>query len=205
VRRSVGTAIVVVVGLILLADALVANPSLDAIAGLLTDYLVLVAAGAALAGAIALFVRHGGDLLLRRGDRIGSGILLMGLITVLVLGLRPGSAGASDSALRWVVAALIVPIGASVGGLLVFFLLRGAERGMRINPREATLLVTLAAASAAMLLPLGGATGSFLADLSSWLLEGPVAAVFRGLLIGVASAAAITAARFLFGVEQRDE
>jgi hypothetical protein len=205
VRRSIGAGIVIVVGLVLLTDALVANPTLDAIAGLLTDYLVLLAAAAAIAGVVALFVRHGGDLLLRRGDRIGSAVLLIGLVSVLVVGLRPDSAGATDPALRWVVAALIVPIGASLGGLLFIFLLRGAGRGMRVNPREATLLLTVAAAALVVLLPIGGGVGAALGDVSRWMLEGPVAAVFRGLLIGVAIAASVTAARFLFGVEHTDE
>lgn len=204
-RRSIGAGIVIGVGLLLLADMLVANPSLDALAGLLTDYLVLLAAGAALAGAVALFVRHGGDLLLRRGDRVGSAVLLGGLVAVLALGLRPDAAGAADPALNWLVAALIVPLGASLGGLVFFFLLRGARRGMQVNRREATLLLTVAAASAAVLLPIGGPAGSVLGGVSSWMLGGPVAAVFRGLLIGVAVAVSITAARFLFGVEHRDE
>jgi hypothetical protein len=205
VRRSIGAGIVIVVGLLLLAGALVANPTLDAVAGLLTDYLVLLAAAAAIAGVVALFVRHGGDLLLRRGDRIGSAVLLFGLVTVLVVGLRPESRGAADPALRWIVAALIVPLGASLGGLLFIFLLRGAGRGMRVNPREATLLLTVAAAAVAVLLPIGGGIGAILGDVSRWMLQGPVAAVFRGLLIGVAIAASVTAARFLFGVEHRDE
>lgn len=204
-RRSIGAGIVIGVGLLLLADTLVANPGLDAIAALLTDYLVLLAAGAALAGAVALFVRHGGDLLLRRGDRVGSAILLGGLVAVLALGLRPDSAGPADPALNWLVAALIVPLGASLGGLLFFFLLRGSRRGMRVNRREATLLLAVAAASAAILLPIGGVAGGLLGDVSSWMLQGPVAAVFRGLLIGVAVAASISAARFLFGVEHHDE
>jgi hypothetical protein len=205
VRRSIGAGTVIIVELLLLADALVANPTLDAVAGLLTDYLVLLAAAAAIAGVVALFVRHGGDLLLRRGDRIGSAVLLFGLVTVLVVGLRPEIRGADDAALRWFVAALIVPLGASLGGLLFIFLLRGAGRGMRVNPREATLLLTVAAAAAAVLLPIGGGIGAVLGDVSRWMLQGPVAAVFRGLLIGVAIAASVTAARFLFGVEHRDE
>jgi hypothetical protein len=205
VRRSIGAGVVIVVGLVLLADAIVANPALDDIAGLLTEYLVLLAAAAAIAGVVALFVRHGGDLLLRRGDRIGSAVLLIGLVSVLVVGLRPDGAGAADPGLRWVVAALIVPLGASLGGLLFIFLLRGAGRGMRVNPREATLLLTVAAAAVVVLLPIGGGVGAALGGVSRWMLEGPVAAVFRGLLIGVAIAASVTAARFLFGVEHRDE
>lgn len=204
-RRSIGAGIVIVVGLVLLADAILENPTLGSLAGLLTDYLVLLAAAAAIAGAVALFLRHGGDLLLRRGDRIGSALLLTGLVAVLAIGLRPASGGAADPALRWVVAALIVPIGASLGGLLFIFLLRGAARGMRVNRGEATVLLTVAAAAVAVSLPIGGPVGGALDGVSSWLLEGPVAAVFRGLLIGVAIAASVTAARFLFGVEHRDE
>lgn len=204
-RRAIGAGIVISVGLVLLADALVTNPALTAIGQLLAGYLVLLAAGAALAGALALVVRHGRDLLMRRGDRVGSAVLLVGLVSVVAIGLRPDAGGAADPALLWIVAALIVPIGASLGGLLFIFLLRGARRGTRVNPREAAVLLTIAAASLAVLLPIGGAFDGTLDAVSRWLLTGPVAAIFRGLLIGVGIAAAVTAARFLFGVEHRDE
>lgn len=204
-RRPIGAAIVIVVGLVLVADVLVENPGLASAAAMVTELLVLLAAGAAIAGAVALVSQHGIQLIQRRGDRIGSAVLLGALFAVLLVGLRPDGAGASDPALRWVVAALIVPLGASLAGLLFIFLLRGAGRGMRVNPREATVLLTLAAAATALLLPVGGPAGRLLGEVSTWLVEGPVAAVFRGLLIGVAIAAALTAGRHLFGIEHHDD
>jgi hypothetical protein len=50
-----------------------------------------------------------------------------------------------------------------------------------------------------LLLPLGGAPGAFLASLAGWVQGVPVAAVFRGLLVGVAVLGAVTAARILLG------
>ncbi len=106
-RRSLPATIVVVVGLLLLINTIVINPLLAGAAGALLRLVVLVAAGAALAGALALAMRHGAELLRPRGDRLEAFVLLAGLAAMLVVGLYPGSQGVADPAVRWLVAALL--------------------------------------------------------------------------------------------------
>ena len=57
-RRPTLTALVVIVGLVLMADLLVVNAALDQVAGIVIDAAILVAAGAALAAVGALGVRR---------------------------------------------------------------------------------------------------------------------------------------------------
>jgi hypothetical protein len=205
VRRFAPPAIVIVVGLLLVTDLLLVNPTVDAVATVLTEYLVLLAAAGALAGGIALAVRHGSALLRREPDPAASIALLVGLAAMLLAGLRPGSAGAADPAVGWLVAALLVPLGAGLFALLFFTTLGAARRSLARGRRDTALMVAVASVVLVMLLPLGGTGGSVLASVADWTLTVPIGAVFRGLLIGVAAATAVAAARTVLSVDGTDE
>ena len=204
-RRLAWPQIVTVIGLLLLADYLVVNPSLAGVAGALAEALVLLAAAAAITGTISLVIRHGGDLLRGTGNRGGSVALLLGLAVMLIAGFRPGSAGAGDPVTRWLVAALLVPLTASLFALLFFFTLAATRRGLLLRGRETGIMLAAAAVVLVLLLPLGGSLGDALTGLNGWLLAVPLGAVFRGLLIGIAIVTAVAAARLLFGIDALDE
>jgi hypothetical protein len=205
VRRPTIPALVIVVGVLLLADLLVVNDSLGELAGLVVDAAIFVAAGAALAAVASLAMRRSGDLWRRRGDPVGAGLVLAGLAAVLIAGLRPGADGASDPAVQWLVSALLVPLGATLFGLLFVTTLAAARRSLELGSREATLLVAAALVVLALLLPVSGAAGAWLAGAAQWLLEVPIGAVFRGVLLGVAILASVFAARTLLGIGSADD
>ncbi len=203
-RRSVNAAIVTAVGIVILADLVIANPALGSVAGFLTGLLVLLAASAAVAGTLNLLLRHGARFA-RGTDRIGSLALLLGMALVLLPGLAPGSSGADAPAVRWVVAALLAPLVAAIFALLFPLLLVAARRGLRLRGRETAVMLVGAAAVLVLLLPIGGAPGAWLAAVAGWVQAVPVGAVFRGLLLGVAAIGALTAARILLGADGIDD
>ncbi|MBA3740759.1 MAG: hypothetical protein H0W98_06420, partial [Chloroflexi bacterium] len=166
---------------------------------------ILVAAGAALAGVAALGVRRVQDLWQQRGDPIGAVFVIAGMAAMLAAGLRPGSAGTTDPAVQWLVAALLVPIGATLFGLLFVTTLGAARRALATRTREGILLVAGALVTTVLLLPLSGSAGAGLADAATWSLAFPIGAVFRGLLIGIALLSAVYAARVLLGIRAADE
>lgn len=204
-RRPIIVALVIVVGLLLLADFLVVNESLGEISGLIVDAAILVAAGAALAGVAALAWRRGQDLWRRRGDPVGAILVLAGIAVMLLAGLRPGAGGSSDPAVGWLVAALLAPIGATLFGLLFVTTILAARRSVAGGSRDAVLMVGAAVVTLVLLLPIGGEAGDWLAGAAGWTLSVPIAAVFRGLLLGVAILAAVFAARTLLGIGGTDE
>lgn len=204
-RRPILTALIAVVGLLLLADYLVVNRSLGELAGALIQAAILVAAGAALAAVASLGLRRGGDLWRRRGDPVGALLVLAGLGAVLLAGLRPGAGGVADPAVGWLLSALVIPIGASLFGLLFVSTLTASRRSLALRTREGTVLVAAAMIAVVLLLPLGGTVGTWLAEAASWTLAVPVGAVFRGLLLGIAVVAAVVAARTLLGVGSTDD
>jgi hypothetical protein len=196
---------VVVVGVLLLADLLLVNASLNELAGIAVDAAILVAAGAALAAVASLAIRRAGDLWRRRGDPVGAVMVLAGIGAMFVAGLRPGATGSADPAVAWLVAALLVPIGATLFGLLFVTTIGAGRRSLAANGREAMVLVGGAIAVAVLLLPVGGDVGVALSSAAAWVLAVPIAAVLRGMLIGVAILAAVVAARTLLGLGASDE
>jgi len=205
VRRPTLPALVIAVGVLVLADFLVVNRALGDVAGLVIDAAIVVAAGAALAGVGALALRRTGDLWRRRGEPIGAALVLVGMGAVLVAGLRPGAGGASDPAVSWLVSALMLPIGATLFGLLFVTTLSAARRSVDAGGREALVLVGSAVILLILLVPIGGTLGDALAAAADWALEVPIGAVFRGILIGVAVLVAVFGARTLLGIGSTDE
>ncbi len=203
--RPTLTALVVVVGVLLLADLLVANDSLGQLAGVVVDAAILVAAGAALAAVAALGARRMRDVWRRRGDPVGAILVLAGMAAMLVAGLRPGGAGSADPAVGWLVAALLIPIGATLFGLLFITTLAAARRSVASRSQSATVMVAAALLTLVLLLPLAGGAGDWLAGAADWTLALPIGAVFRGLLVGVGLLTAAFAARTLLGIGSPDE
>lgn len=204
-RRPALAALIVVVGLLLVADFIVVNDSLAELAELAIQAAVLVAAGVALAGVASLALRRGTDVWRRRGDPVGALLVLGGMTAVLVAGLRPGTAGAADPAVGWLMAALMVPIGATLFGLLFVSTLGASRRALAGRRPAAVVIVGAALVTVLLLLPLGGTVGGWLAAASGWALAVPIGAVFRGFLIGIALVTAVVAARTLLGVGPADE
>ncbi len=202
-RRSAPAALLLVVGLLLLLDLLVANPGLEALAGAILAIVGILFATAALLGGGALLVRHACGLLDPDGDRVGSALVLVGMAVVLVPGLVAPD-GAASPVVRWVVGALLVPIAASLLALTAVFLLPAARRGMEVRSRETAVLLLAAMVTIVLLLPFGGPAGEAFGGAAAWLLRVPVGGVFAGLLIGLALATAVAAARVLFGLGTDD-
>jgi hypothetical protein len=204
-RRSITTTVTVIAGLILIVDLLVVNPSLGSAAGALQQLLIFLAAAAAVGGAASLASHHLRVLVAGGGDRLGASVLLAGMGAILLAGLRPGSNGTSDPIVLWLVAALLIPIASSLFALLFVFLLGAARRGLAVGGRETILLLATASVVVALLLPIGGSAGDWLAASAGWVESVPLAGVFRGLLIGVAIIAAVTASRILLGIDRDDQ
>jgi hypothetical protein len=205
VRRPTIPAIVIAVGVLLLADLLVVNAALGDLAGVVVEAAILVAAGAALAGLAALAVRRSSDLWRRRGDPIGAALVLAGMAAVLVAGLRPGADGATDPAVTWIFSALMLPLGATLFGLLFVTTLSAARRSAESGGREAIVVIGAAVVMLVLLLPVTGVVGEVLAGAAEWALDVPIGAVLRGILIGVSVLVAVFAARTLLGIGSTDE
>jgi hypothetical protein len=205
VRRLTLPILTVSVGVILLADFLVVSNPLGELAGAVVAGVVVVAAAAALAGAGSLALRHGRDLVERRAPPRSALAVLAGMAAMLLAGLYPDSEGSADPAVGWLLAALVVPIAASLFGMLFVATLGAARRALALRTREASVMIGGAVVVLVLLLPIGALIGEGPADAADWVLGVPIGAVFRGLLIGTALAIAVGAARVVLGIGAADE
>ena len=196
-RRGIVPALVILTGLVALVDYLVVNPTVDAVGGYLLSYLIALSAAAGVAGGVEVVAAQVEHLRERRTDPVAAVVTLVGFVIAFGAGFYPGSSGTADPVMRWVVAALLLPLISSLFALLFFFMLAAVWRGLQVRARETTLIVAAAAATIVLLLPLGGDVGRSLGEAAGWALDVPIGAVLRGLLIGVAVATAVAAARML--------
>lgn len=203
-RRPLALNLLLLVGVLLMVDLLLVNAWIGAVADLVREWIVLLVAAAAVTGVIALGARHLAELRTGRGDRIGSVALLLGMGAMLVAGLRPGGEGSTDPAVRWLAAGLLVPLAASMLALVFVFLLAAIRRSARAGGRETVVLLLGAGAVVVLMLPIGGDPGQVLAGAADWALAVPIGAVFRGLLIGVAVVASVSALRVLLATDADD-
>ena len=199
-RRLFIPVIVLVVGALILLDFAVANPAIAGAADVVQRYLVILAAAAAVAGGVELSARQVREVTEGHRDRRGAATVLIGLGAVLAIGFFPGSRGADEPTMRWVVSWVLIPLVASLFSLLFFFMLRAARIGVHLRGRETRVMLLAAAAVIILLLPVGGAFGERLSAAAGWAIGVPIGSVFRGLLIGVALATAVAAARLLLAV-----
>jgi hypothetical protein len=103
------------------------------------------------------------------------------------------------------VAALLVPIGSTLFGILFVTTLVAARRSLLARSPSAMILVSAAVVILVLLLPIAGAGGAWLAGAADAALVMPIGAVFRGLLIGVGLLVAVFAARTLLGIGTADD
>lgn len=206
---AIATAITISVGFVTLFGLLLTEDmgvppalveTLSAVAGVFLQLVTLVAALLVLLGVGNLLVVH----VRRVGDRQRG--LLNSLVLLLAFGAviaaRILERDADDPAVsRLLLNDALIAIESTLAALLFFALVYGAYRMMRHRVTWAggffvtALLLVLAGA-----LPFAGLDP--LADLRDWLLNTPVNAGARGILLGIALATAVTGVRVLIGQDR---
>jgi len=128
-------------------------------------------------------------------------VTLVGLATVLVLGLRPGSGGPDSTTVRWIFDNMIIPVSATMFSLLAFFIASAAYRAFRARSVLATILLVAAVIVMLRFTPLGPLSG-IMSGTSAWILNVPNLAAKRAVIIGVGLGIVSTALKVILGVER---
>ena len=120
------------------------------------------------------------------------------MFLVITIGLL--TAGPSAAPMQWIFTYVMTPIQATLGALLAFLIVVAAYRLLRLRNAESAVmlivaLLVLAGQASVGLLPI-------LPQLRDWILDVPVLAGVRGILLGVALGAVLTGVRLLLGVER---
>jgi hypothetical protein len=202
-RRTLPTAVALIVGLAVLAGMFTPYPWLDAIGTYLLDTAVIVAAFALFLGLLNVLRVHTDRIRQGQPGRFFSVVLIGSMLFVLVVGLPsiPNQpSGPSQPILQWIFQNVQVPIQASLSALLVFFVVTAAYRLLRLRSPESAMMLIVA------LIVLGGQLFAglvpILSDLKDWILAVPTVAGVRGILLGAALGILLTSIRLLAGVER---
>lgn len=191
---TAATAIVIAIGLLTLVGLLTGY--LGGLSSLALQVALVTAGIALLIGVLNLLNVHLRRVLGRQRGALYSLVLLISFLLVIALWLLGG-----DSANLLLVQDVQRSVEASLAALLVFALVYGAYRLMRQRVTWAAILFTVALLVVLVgALPLEGF--GLLADVRAWMLQVPVSAGARGLLIGIALGAIVTAVRVIIGQDR---
>ena len=200
ISRVLATVVAMAAGLLVLADFVVREDRVAAVAGYLVSTASIVAAFALLLGLANLAAVH-----VRRVRRQAAGwgysaVLIAALVATLTVGLLSG--GPASAWMQSVFDAVLFPLEATIYSLMAFFFVSAAYRSLRVRNFESALFVFFAIIVLLGQLPVGALIWDQLPAVKDWVLDVPVLAGMRGILLGVALGTLATGMRVLLGVDR---
>ncbi len=190
------TAVALAIGLIVLLDYFVTDPTLDALGAAFREWTIILTAFALLLGLFNLLFVH--VLRVIRRDEPGTGYSAAVLITALVVLFVGFWFGFPSAPMTWIFDNLYLPLQSAFLALTVFFLATAAYRALRARTFETMLLLAAALIVFIGQIPLL----NVLAGAREWVLDVPTVAGVRGILLGVAIGTIATGLRLLIGVDR---
>jgi hypothetical protein len=169
--------------------------------GTLAQWVAVIIAFALLVGLANLIKVHIARVVQRSEGWPYSLLLVASALVVLGSGLYSGGPGSEPVAwaFRWV----YQPLGAAVFSLLAFFITTALFRAIRMRSAEAVVLLIVAFLVVVGQAPFSAAPPlDVMADIKNWLLDYPVLAGMRALILGVAFGAIGISLRVLLGFDR---
>ena len=170
-------------------------------AGVLAQWVAVLVGFALLVGLGNLMKVHIGRTVRRESGWPYSLIVVGSTLVVIALGLLGGGPG--DASVAWVFQWIYQPLGAAIFSLLAFFLTTALFRALHMKSAEAVVLLL-----AALVIVVGQAPFAstppmdIAASVKDWLLDYPVLAGVRAIILGVAFGAVATSLRALLGFDR---
>lgn len=201
--RALSVVVALLCGVIVLLDYFITDATLDTVGGAMVTWVTILAAVAFLLGLLNLVRVHGGRIVRGAAGWPYSLALIGALLVTLLLGLAPGSAGASDPALQWLFTYVYQPLNAAIFSLLAFYLATAAYRALRLRTPEAGGLLIAGVIVLLGQIPLGAQIWDVLPQARTWLLAVISTAALRGIIIAAALGAILTGLRVLLGADRQ--
>lgn len=221
-RRTVPLVITFLTGIFMLSFRFFHEESAPAvIAGKMQEWGLILGAFAVVLGT-GNILRVSWHKMRRGEDRIYKVVLLVGLFGTMLLGLllgvdekiranwftnligvappeaaAPGTGDANP--FFWIYFNILLPLGATMFSLLVFYITSAAYRAFRMRSFEATLLLITAVIVMLGQVPVGI---PLVGDLKDWIMEVPNVAGKRAILMGAAMGIAAMSLRVILGIER---
>lgn len=178
-------------------------PALSFLQERLTYYVIVVSIFAYLLGIFNLVSVHINRISRERKAIFFSVPLLIGLATMLILGIGWGIG--DETTFNWFFNNMQVPMSAAMFSLLAFFVASAAYRAFRAHNTQAALLLIAAVIVMLGRVPIGSV--GFLSYLrldaiADWIMTYPNMAGQRAIMIGAALGVVATSLRIMLGIER---
>ncbi|MBE9475053.1 MAG: hypothetical protein IMY85_09200 [Chloroflexi bacterium] len=199
-RNPVYTAIAIGVGIVVLLGYFLQFDLLVNLRIVFLEWATILVATALLIGVVNLFIVHWRKSTTDQPNRVNSIALLAGL--TITMGVA-GWFGPTDLYSLWIFNYILIPIEASLMGILSVVLIYA---GVRLLRRKPNLLSIVFIATAVIILlmtgPLFGIDIPGLAELRIWIGKVPAVAGARGILLGVSLGIIAAGLRILMGADR---
>ena len=200
-RRAVPLAVAVLAGVIVLLDYFFSSPILDSLGRQVVDWVTVVAAVALILGVVNVAQRHLHRIAERGRGWRESLALIASMLVVIGFGLAPGG-GPSSPVVRWIFDYVYTPLNATIFSLLAFFVVSAAYRTFRVATREAAVMLAVAVLVLIGQAPLLASLWQGFPGIKDWVLQYPMTAAMRAIVIGVAVGVMATSLRVIGGVDR---
>jgi hypothetical protein len=209
--RLLLTVIAVSAGLLTLLSLVIESAPLRALRGLFVEWTIIVLAFALLLGAANVLRVHARRIHERKGT-LYSLVLILGFLAVFVPGIMPAGSGPEDLAPYLGPTGAVVdfsfryiqrPLQATFYSLLAFMAATAAWRTFRT--RSVSSLVMFLACILVLLGSIRLNVGEWwqlMVETKDWIMNVPVLAGARGILLGIALGALVAGARLLLGIDR---
>ena len=199
-RNPVYTAIAIGVGIVVLLGYFLQFDLLVNLRIILLEWATILVATTLLIGVVNLFIVHWRKSTTDQPNRVNSIALLAGL--TITMGVA-GWFGPTDLYSLWIFNYILIPIEASLMGILSVVLIYA---GVRLLRRKPNLLSIVFIATAVVILlmtgPLFGIDIPGLAELRIWIGKVPAVAGARGILLGMSLGIIAAGLRILMGADR---
>jgi hypothetical protein len=197
-RSKVPSAILFVIGLIMILERFTTVPVFAKVGGELRGWGILIAAFALGVSAVNLILVHVRNIETRR-NLIYSFVLLIAMAFTILLGLF---SGVDSTAYKFWYKSFLTPMSTAMYAMLAYYLTSAAFRSFVARNTEATVLLIVAVLVMIGNVPIGEMLYSDYGTIYSWIFDVPNLAGQRGVMIAAAIGSVVVSLRVLIGIDR---
>ncbi|MDD2804079.1 MAG: hypothetical protein PHV33_00865 [Elusimicrobiales bacterium] len=215
IKKYIPLAICFVVGILTLSSYYVPTQASEKYVETMNKWENIVAGFAFLLGLFSLFFSHTRKIT-RRVDGWGYSLFVfVGFLAMVVPAIVSNGkqmVGTDLTGLGWGYRFLFNALSGTMFSVLAFYIVSTAYRAFRIKSAQAGVLFAAAMVLMLAKVPLGqmiweklfGWTGAWdISQIGQWLMDVPVVAGKRGIMMGLAIGGIVTALKIIFGIERQ--
>ncbi len=198
-KKEIPTAIIFLVGIIIIAAYYFDIPFITAASNNLQNWGVIVSAFALGLAAVNLLRIHVTKISRKQKGWVFSIILLAAMLITIVIGV---TTGINSEAYRIFLVTPRTALGATIYSLLGFYIASAAYRAFIAKNTDAIILLVSAVLVLFGQTPYGEMVWGRFPDVVAWIMNVPNMAAQRGIIIGAAVGAIALSLRIMLGLEK---